>query len=198
MRRWLVVIALAGCGDDLGEAPATLVRVTTSQCDGCRWQLDLYDSCNNFVPPLDTAGHDLEVSTSYASTEIVGLVQVQYVARRGYEQSQLDFLLLDHGIADVPAILALPGPPLYRMRPDGDVFDVDVTRLTSAEYDALHFTYVVGSETVTEDHVFDRPHQVVIDASSTVACCSAGGPRELGVVLAVLLIRPRRRRKLRV
>ena len=206
MRWWPVLAVLAACGDDLGEAPATLVRVTNTPCDGCQSALGLSDLCNNYIPPLDTAGGSIEISTPYSSTEIAGLVEVQYATMPEYEYPQLDFVLLDRGTADVQALFGArfdpvfpddSDPPLYRMRPDGDVFDVDVTRLTSADDNALHFTYVVDSVTVTEDHVFERPRQVVIDASADIACCSAGRPTELGLVFAVLLIRPRRRRKLR-
>lgn len=195
MRWWPVLAMLAACGDNLGEAPATLVRVDNTPCERC--ELWISEECSNYVPPLDAADGSVEVVTDYSSTEIVGLVQLQYASLQGTEAPQRDFVLLDHGIADVPAMFGVPDRPLYRVRPDGEVFDVDVTRLTSADNDALHFTYVIDSTTVTEDHVFDRPRTLTVDTTGPVPCCSAGDPSELGVVLAVLLIRPRRRRKLR-
>lgn len=207
MRWWPVVVLLAGCGDNYGEAPATLVRVTTSRCDTCWVNSYLFDTCGNYIPPLDMAGNAIEITSDYPSTEITGMVQVHYSTVEDPDGigSDLDFVLLDRGTADVPAIFGTfdpsidvsSDPPLYRVQPDGEVIDVDPTRLTGAEDTALHFQYSVGGGTVTEDHLFDKPRQLTIDATTGGVCCSAGRPSELGLVLAVLLIRPRRRRKLR-
>lgn len=191
--RWPVLVLLAACGDNLGEAPATVVRVANTPCERC--ELLISDECSNYVPPLDSAASSVEIVTDYASTEIAGVVQVQYASLQDTETPQRDFVLLDHGIAEVPALFGASDAPLYRVQPDGSVFDVDATRLTSADDTALHFTYVADSETVTEDHVFDQPRKLTVDTTGPVPCCSAGDPSEPGVVLAVLLIRLRRRRR---
>ena len=218
--RWLFIVcslamcSLAACTTDSTVAPATIVRVDVAgACDsgGCYAYEALYPHCGHDVGFI---GPTTERVDTYASDDVTGIVQLQYVgpavtAVPDPDPPHIDYVFAsDDKPVEVIALFSYTADYsarlLYRIDANGNVSDIDTSLLESATDRTLRFAYTSPDvqkspfpelALVTEQHTIGAPRDITLDLQDPGACCSVARPRELGLILLAFLFGVRRRRR---
>ena len=205
MRFALCFGLLAAC-TDASDVPATVARIHVSA--GC---VDMactlyppevfYAHCGPSQEPVIESNTDkVEITTNYDAAVIAGYVQLQYTSDQApadTPMAHVEEALTESATSHVYA--GYTGDVLYQLTPEGEVIELDMTKLVAASDNTLQFGYALDGISVIEDHTIEAPRTIRIetdDPGLMDACCSVGRPRELGLVVLVLgfALRSRRRR----
>lgn len=208
-----IVCSTAACTTETTVAPVTIVRVELAgACDngGCAAYEDLYPLCGHDVEFIEPTTERVD---AYASDDVTGIVQLQYVgpavtAVADPDPPHIDHMLWSEDPIEVVALFDYGSDysavPLYRIDASGNVRDINAGLLEAASDRTLRFTYTAGDaqknplpelSLVTEQHTIGAPRDITLDLQDPGACCSVARPRELGLILLALLFGVRRRRR---
>lgn len=210
MRLLALSLALAGC-TDAADVPTTIARVelaatcTSGECASVLSEI-FGGHCGYIVELIEPDTREVTVMTATDAEDIERFVQVQYTDTAlpaTTPPDHFDHVLQRGESFNVFTAYYTDGlRPLYRLSAAGEVTDVDETRLATTtdntfvfEYEAI--AYDGSTLAASETHVVEAPRPVRIetdDPGITDACCSAGRPADLSlVVLALAGLRRRRR-----
>ncbi|HEY5925939.1 MAG TPA: hypothetical protein VIV11_29830 [Kofleriaceae bacterium] len=198
--------ALAAC-TDAADVPTTVAHVhITATCAPNECELYPEVFYNDCGPAPDSAimptTRSIEVMTNTDAVDISGYIQVQYTSDRVPPAAQ-DMVFVEEVLTREEKHSVYTGygyAALYQLTAAGEISELDTTKLVAAQANTLQFAYTADGVSVVEDHVIDAPRTITIatdDPGISDACCSAGRPRELGLVVLVLafVLVPRRRKK---
>jgi len=195
--RWIVlVLALAGCGDNTPAIPTTIVDVDVvpadcAQTGECYAYGLLHDCDAAYFSRFDA---DTQMIEAVADDAPAFLVQLHYGGDPTVVVDDAYINAYAATPAEVAHVVAVfdPSIVLYGIDRDGAVVERDTAHLVSDDGTSMVFDY--GA---VETHVVGAPRRIPVDVSAPFpleACCSAGRPSELGVTLAIALLFRRRRR----
>lgn len=202
--RWILPsLALVACGDNNVMVPATVVRAgvsTTCTGSACALINELgAGACGYDLPVITPDTTRIQAITSIAPEALAGIVQVQYTTDGSLGRADgpvhTDFTLAHGGTSEIYAALDYE-LLLYRISANGEPTDISPF-LESTDGRTLKFAYAVNDLAIHEEHAVGAPRPLVVETESGImdTCCSAGGPPELGIVAAAVVLGLRRRRR---